>query len=307
MRQESLGRIIRFGLQNYVRNGWISVAVTFVLAVTLFIISVFVLQVYVIKSATKSIADKLDMAIYINDTPTEDDVLTFISEIRAMPQVKEVVYLNKSQVIDEWNRLHVNEKIKSQVNADNNPLPRTIKVKTTNPSDLDIVAQKINASSFAPNIRNVSYRDNRPIIKQLVDQSRKITRNGIIVSIIFTALSIMFVYNTLRIVIRFRQEETAVMKLVGATDSFIRGPFLIEGTLYGLVAGLLTTIALYFYLQNGLSDSTPLLASSNNLLADQLFGLYRSHLVEITALLAGSGALVAVLCSIVSVHHDLRR
>ncbi len=305
--KQSIQRVLRFGIQNYLRNGWLSLAATFIMAMTLFIVSVFALQVYVINATTKSIQDKLDMAVYITDSPSEDDVTRFLGEIKAYPEVREVIYLDKQQVIAEWNKLHVDQKIKSQVNQDNNPLPRTIKLKAYNPEDLDKVADRINQSTMSPNIRNVSYRNNRPIIQQLVSQSKKTTRNGIVVSAIFILLAIVFVYNTIRIIIRFRQEEIAIMKLVGATDSFVRGPFIVEGALYGIVAGLIALIGLYFYIQNGLSEGVSGIATPDAVVAGQLLQVFTHYLPLIALSLIGFAVLLAVLCSWISVHHHLKR
>ncbi len=304
---ETIKRIFRFGVQNYIRNGWLSMAATLVLALTLFIVSVFALQTYVIKATTRTVENKLDMAIYIKDSPSEEEVAGFITQIKAMSDVKELIYLNKEQVIEEWNKLHVDEKIKSQVSAENNPLPRTIKLKATDPAQLDGIYEGIKASAFYPNIRSVSYGNNRQIIQQLVARSRQTQRNGIIISSIFVLISIIFVYNTIRLIIRFRQDEIGIMKLVGATDSFIRGPFVVEGALYGIAAGLLTLLALFFYLKNGLSESTTLVASSDTLISGNLYQFYLSHLPLFAASMISSAVVVAVICSSISVHYHLKR
>lgn len=303
---ETIKRISHFGFQNYLRNGWLSLAATFVVAMTLFIISFFLLQTYTIRSTTESVANKLDMSIYINDTPSEEDVATFIAQIKTYPEVKEVTYLNKSQVMDEWNKLHVDEKIKSQVNEQNNPLPRTIKVKAYDPEQLQAIVDNVNKTAFEPNIQNISYRNNRPIIQRLAAQSKQTTRKGIIVSTIFVLITIVFVYNTIRIIIRFRQDEISIMKLVGATDAFVHGPFLVEGALYGVVAGVLTFVALYFYLQNGLSDNAAIIGTGDSSLAEGVFQLFRLHGAIIAGLLSATGVFLAVACSWISVRLHLK-
>lgn len=307
--KETAHRILRFGIQNFIRNGWLSLAATLMMTMTLFVVSVFLLQTYVIKTTTRSIQDKLDMAIYITDTPSEDEVAEFLNQIKKYPEVREVTYFNKEQVIAEWNKLHVDQKIKSQVSAENNPLPRTIKLKAHNPESLDAVADHINNSKFSNDkyIRNVSYRNNRPIIQQLVEQSKKVKRNGAIVSIIFGIIAVVFIYNTIRIIIRFREDEISIMKLVGATDSFVRGPFMIEGMLYGVIAGILTIVALYFYLQNGLSESLSSIANPDTLIAQEVFETFKTNILPLTVSLVGSAVLLSLACSWLSLRHHLKR
>lgn len=307
--KETARRIVRFGVQNYFRNGWLSLAATLMMTMTLFVVSVFVLQTYVIKKTTLSIQEKLDMSIYLTDTPPEEEVTAFVNQIKAYPEVKEVTYFNKDQIILEWYKLHVDETIKKQVNAENNPLPRTVKLKTHNPESLDSVADKIGSSQFSEQkyIRNVSYRNNRPIIQQLIEQSKKIKRNGLIVSIIFGVIAVIFIYNTIKIIIRFREDEISIMKLVGATDSFVRGPFLIEGMLYGILAGLLTVLALYFYLQYGLSESVSSIGNSNTLISQEVFAVFKSNLALIIFSLVSSAVVLSLACSWLSLRHHLKR
>lgn len=306
MRSETARRIVRYGLLNYMRNGWLSVAATLVLSLTLFIMSVFLMQTYVIRSETEALRDKLDMAIYLNDEPTEEQVSTFIKEVQAYPEIREVVYLNKQLVIEQWNQTQANQKIKDLVSVENNPLPRTVKVKAHDPAQLETIATKVTASPFAPSIRKVSYQDNRQIIQQLAARSQKTIKNGIIVSSIFIIIAILFVYNTIRLIIQFRQEEISIMKLVGATDSFVRGPFVIEGTLYGIVAGLITLPALYFFLRNGLQESSTIVSSTDALLTNQLVNFFVANIAIIGALLIGVAVFIAISCSWVSVRRHLR-
>ncbi len=305
----TLERVLRFGVLNYVRNGWLSIAATFVLAMTLFIVSTFTLEAYVTRLATRSIQNKLDMAVYINDTPSEDQVAKFVADLRQLPEVKDVVYLNKDQVIAAWNTLPVDDRIKNQINPENNPLPRTVKIKLHDPTQFDAVHTKIQATDFATggNVRKLSYGDSRPIIQSLITRSQKAIRDGLIVSAIFIIIAIIFVYNTIRIIIHFRQDEITVMKLVGATDSFIRGPFIVEGALYGLLAGLLTLPALYLYIRNGLPESSTVIATPDTLIARELMTVFQANISQVGGSLILFAIALAVICSWFSVRHHLKR
>lgn len=265
------------------------------------------MQSYVIKHETQALRDKLDMAIYIQDGPSEEEVAKFVQEIKSYPEVKEVSYLDKQKVIDQWNKTQANQKIKDLVSADNNPLPRTVKVKASDPAQLESIANKVTKSTFAPNIRKVSYQDNRDIIQQLVARAKKTTRNGIIMSSLFTLIAIVFVYNTIRLIIQFRQEEIAIMKLVGATDSFVRGPFVIEGALYGLVAGIISLVAMYFFLKNGLQESNNLISSTDTLLTNQLLSLFVAKMFLIGLAMVTTAVFVAIVCTLLSMRRHLKR
>ncbi len=301
---ETYRRIFRFGFINYIRNGWLSLATTVILVLTFFIAATSGLRAYDTHLTANSVKDKLDMSIYVKDDPKEEDVVAFITKLKLYPEVREIVYLDKAKVREEWNKFRVSPIIKGQVSEDNNPLPRTIKIKAHDPKDLEAIFNRINEDSFAPQISRISYGDNRPIIQGLAEQAKQNIRNGLTVTAIFVVIAILFVYNTIRLVIRFRQDEISVMKLVGASDSFVRGPFIVEGALYGLIAGVITLPLIYYYLRKGLAQ--------NNQLADvtspsQLLDLFVAHLPLISLSVIGGAVVLAILCSWISVHQHLKR
>lgn len=307
--KETVIRIINYGIKNYLRNGWLSIAATLMVAMTLFVVSVFVLNAYATKQATKSIEDKLDMAIYVTDKPSEEDVLSFVNQIKGYGEVSEVQYLNKDQVAAEFQKTDIQDTIKQQVSSENNPLPRTIKVKAKDPTQFDTIDQKIKDSAFAKdsNIRSLSYGKNRSLIQGLVAQSEKINRNGLIVGSIFTVIAVLFIYNTVRIIIRFRDDEIGIMKLVGATNTYVRGPFIVEGALYGLFAGITTLVALSFYLRNGLPEGASAVATPNTEIARTVYDFYTSHIGEIGFALVACAMLLSMICTTISVQYHLKK
>lgn len=298
---ESLRRIVRFGFQNYWRKGWLSLAATLVVALTLFIISVFTLQVVVIRSTIKSIENRLDISIYLDDDLSQESTDQFIAQIKSMSQVKEVEFLDKAAVLTEWQKLNLDSRIKEKVTQDDNPLPRTIKIKTNDPTQLEGLVAEINRTKFVGSIHDISYRNNRPVIEQLISQSQKTMRNGVTLGVIFFIISIAFVYNTFRIVIQFRQDEIAVMRLVGATHSFILGPYLVEGTLYGLLGGGAACIAIYFFVQNGLTEGVSALGTPSDVISTELANLFIRLRVWLFSGVVVSAVIISLLCSWFSV------
>lgn len=302
---ETLRRVIRLGVQDYWRNSWLSFSASVVVGVTLFIVAIFMLQASVIKQTTSSIQDKLDMAIYLSDGPSEEDVATFVQEVKVLPGVREIVYLNKEQVMAEWQGLNVDDRIKSQVTAQNNPLPRTIKVKTTDPAELDSVAATVGGLPFKEHIRNVSYRNNGPVIQSLNAQAKQSVRNGIVIGSIFGVIAIMFLYHTIRVMLKFRSDEIGVMKLVGATDAFVLGPFLVEGVLHGLLGGLIAFFGLWIYVTNGLSGGSTVLSGTSGLVSQGLADSFMAHRMAALAGLLGVGVIISLLCVWLSLRRHL--
>lgn len=306
MMTDSIKRIIRFGVLNYWRNGWLSLASTMVVGITLFVICVFALQLIVIRSTTESIENRLDISVYLEDDLSEDKTNAFIGDLKKMSQVKEVVYLTKSDVLAEWQKLNLDPRIKDKVTADDNPLPRTIKIKANDPTELESLVAQINQSSYVVSIHDISYRNNRPVIEQLISQSQKTMRNGITLGVIFFVISIAFVYNTFRIVIKFRHDEIAVMRLVGATNSFILGPFLVEGALYGLLGGVIACVGLYFFVQNGLTEGISALGTPSDVISAQLAELFDRLRVWLFSGVIAGAMVISLTCSWISVRRHTK-
>lgn len=302
----TLRRLMVFGWKDFWRNSWLSIATVLTLVVTLFTISVFGMQSYIISQEAANLRQKLDMSVYLTDAPSEDDITADVTQIKKLPDVATVQYLNKQQVLDEWNKLQANSKIKDLVSPENNPLPRTIKIKADDPAKLGNIADAIQKSSFGSTVLKISYQDTNSVITQLNDQAQKTSRNGIILGIIFLLVSMLVVLNTIRLVIHFRDEEIGIMKLVGASRAFVRGPFYVESLLYGLFSGLLTSPIIYFYLRNGLTETTSLVANTTDYVTSDLFNYYQAHWPLITLFLIVASSLIALLCTAISLRRYLR-
>jgi cell division transport system permease protein len=121
-----------------------------------------------------------------------------------------------------------------------------LEIKTKNPQDLDKIAKMLESQDYAPLIKELSYRKNKDLVDRLIRLTNFIRISGWSLSVVFILISILIIYNTVRLTIFARSEEISIMKLVGATDWYIRGPFIVEGISYGIMATVIASILLYF-------------------------------------------------------------
>ena len=243
----ALKRIINTALNSLWRNSWLSIASTLIMIITLIVISVFVSLTVITNRVTEALKDRIDMAAYINDSVTQDQVYSLQKIISARTDVKQVDYVSKEEAMQRWQeRNRDNPKIRDVVTAQNNPLPRSLEIKTKNPEDLEKIAKMLESQDYAPLIKELSYRKNKDIINRLIRLTNFIKVSGWSLSVVFILISILVIYNTVRLTIFARSEEIAIMKLVGATDWYIRGPFIVEGISYGVLATVISSILLYF-------------------------------------------------------------
>ncbi len=244
---ETLGRIIRLGLNNFFRNRWLTLGATLLMTLTLTMISVSLIISFMINDTSQAVRSKIDLSIYFRDDSVPDQkILDLASRIRTISTVTEVNFVNKDQALAIFKRLPINETIKQPVNADFNPLPRSLGVKTTNLDNIQAIVTGIEQADSDKLICSecLSYAKNKEIVDSLISSTKTVQQAGWLLSIFFGLIAIFNVFNIIRLTIMARSDEIEIMRYVGASNAFIRGPFIVEGLLYGLIATATTSIAI---------------------------------------------------------------
>lgn len=254
-------RIIRYGLNNFSRNAWLSVAATVVMVITLSVIlGAFTLRM-IFADTISQIRQKIDVSIYLKDEVTDLQREQFISAIKTVPIVTSIDYITKDQAKEAYvqqNKAYY-ERLQALGELDSNPLPASLRVKTNDPNKLSLINDLINQDQYkALQGETASISGER---KAAIDNIAKVSQFteivGLVASVFFVIISIMIIFNTIRMAIFNRRDEIEIMKLIGAEKSFIRGPFIVEAALYGFLAAIVSIIIMYF----GLLAAGPALAN----------------------------------------------
>jgi len=296
-------RHVREGFKNVFRNGWMSVASITSIVVSLFVLGVFILLVLNVNA----VADKADSQVQINVhlTLDTDQKLreSLQNEIGSMPEVSKIEFVSKEQGLQEF-RESLGEdaaELLDGFDQDNNPLPDTLRIEVVQPTTVPFVAEKIlalNQTHPEQPIYKVKY--GKGSIETLFKITKAVRNIGFIFVAGLALMSMFLISNTIRVTILARRKEIGIMKLVGATNYFIRWPFFIEGALIGLIGSLVTVGALYV----GYSS---LVASVQG---DPMLGIQLVDFSEIwlflCGLLVGLGVLIGVWGSTVSIRKFLK-
>jgi cell division transport system permease protein len=298
----TLKRVFRLGLTNFWRNRWLSAAGTFVMTLTLFIISIFAILSLVVITTTDAVKEKVDMIVYFDDAASDAQIQRLQGDLLTLPQVKTVRYVTKEEALQEFLSRSTSERIRSLVSSENNPLPRSLQVKTGRPEDLDLVADFIQQSPENPVIRRISYLENRDVIQKLLSITKFVNRMGIILSAIFIAISFLVIANTIRLAIFARREELEVMRLVGASDAFVKLPFYVEAILYGVIAAVFTTILI----ELGLGAVSPMVTKYLGDVSLNLLTFFHQHFFPVFLLQIGVGALIAIVSTAFTARRFIR-
>jgi len=235
-------RIIKIGFVNFWRNLWLSLAATMVMTITLVIFSTLFLVFILTNYSLHTIQNTVDVSVYFKIGLAEEQIFKIKSEIAQDPRIKEVNYVSAAQAFDNFKAAHQNDPlITSSLNElSENPLPATLHIKTYKLDDYPAVATQLESDQYANFIDKVNFEDNRLVIDRLNQILKFVVTFGIALVAVFALIAILVIFNTITLTIYNRKEEVEIMRLVGATNWYIRGPFLTESILYSLFSTVVT-------------------------------------------------------------------
>jgi len=299
-------RIFRLGMTNFWRNRLLSIATTLVMSLTLMAISIFVILTLIINTTIDKINSKIDLAIYFNEEATEENIQMIKEQVTRMPNVVSVDYIDKEKAYERWQQRPIEERLKQVVTKENNPLPRTLEIKVKNPDQLEPIANYFESEGIKPMVHTTSLNQNREAINRLIKANSFIRKVSIGISFFFILISILIVFNTIRLAIYNRRDEIEIMKLVGASYSFIRWPFILEGMMYGILATIISVLILYF----GISFLSPYLSHFLGEIMTEYGGSLISYfdhkLFWIILLQLSTGIIIGSLCSLAAMRKHLQ-
>ncbi len=252
----TLGRIFQAGFRNFLRNAWLSTAATAVMVVTLTIMSTSFIANMALNSTIHGIVNKIDVSIYLNDQTTITQVQDLQKKLSQVNNVASVQYVSKSEALKRYREQNKsNQTLLQAITEADNPLPASFEVKAKDPNKLEPVVAFVQRSDVKPLLdpaTPISYQGNhKKTIDRIIQVSGFIKRVGLLASLIFITISVLIIFNTIRMAIFSRREEIEIMKLIGATNWFIRGPFLCEATFYGLIAAIVALALTYGFISVG--------------------------------------------------------
>lgn len=241
----TIWRVIKAGIVNFFRNGVLSFASTTIMVLTLLTLSLFFIVNMVLTTGIKAIQEKIDVSAYLQDTAKETQIIELQNKLANLSEVRSVKYVSKEEALERYKTQNANnQKLLESLNGIDNPLPASLEIKVYDPSKLEQATSIFDQTEYKPIVRKVSYKENKIVIDKLFSATEFIKKIGIVATLAFGAVTLVIVFNTVRIAIFSQKDDIEIMKLVGANPWYIRGPFILEGVLYGFIATIITMIAL---------------------------------------------------------------
>ncbi len=303
----STRRIIKAGFINFWRNAVVSLSAIFVMTVALFVVGATILSSAFLDSALREIKSKVDINVYFNPDAEESDIFVMKRSLEDLPEVAAVEYIARETAIENFKQRHENDYLMKQALDEliDNPLGAILNIKAKDTSQYEAIAKHIRAEQedAGPSgnlIYNVNYGKNKIVIDKLTAITRGVERVSLAVLLLLIVIAIVITFNTIRLAIYVSREEIAIMRLVGANNMFVRGPFVVEGIMYGMVSAIVAT-ALFYPVTVWLRDST-----ENFYGGIDLFVYYITNFNQIFLVLLFSGMFLGAVSAFLAVRRYLK-
>jgi cell division transport system permease protein len=294
MPPKTWGYILQESIRSLKRNGWLNFAAAGTTAVSLFILGVAILLVINTNFIAGSWGSNVEIMAYLNDGVTGDAATALRTQILTIPEVKDVRFISKDEALAGLEQQFGQNGQLQESLGGSNPLPDAFEVKTTDPRDVDGVASLL---GLMPGVSQVSY--GQGVVDKLLELTYWIRLVGLAIVGLLGLCAIFLIATTIRLTMYARRREIGIMKMVGATDWYVRWPFLLEGVILGTTGALLAIAILYFSystLTSKIMETLPFLPLMNSSLV----------LLQLFAGLLATGAGLGIVGSLISMHSYLQ-
>jgi len=295
-------RIIYYGVKNFIRNGWPSVATVGTMVIALSVFLTLILFNVITNKAIELVQDKIDISVYFKQTTSEDDILNIKQSLESLNEVKSVEYVSKDKALEIFKQTHKDyETIIQAINELNtNPLVASLNIKAKDPSQYALIANYLSSPNLEKFIDSLSYSKNQIVIDRLVAIIHNVNQAGFAITLVLAFVAGLVIFNTIRLAIYSNREEIAIMRAVGASNMFIRGPYLVGGILAGIISALIGII-LAIPIVYGVSPYLKIFIPNLN-----IFSYFISNIFTLTLYQLAFGVFIGAFSSFFAVRRYLK-
>lgn len=242
-----LHRTFKEGWTNFFRNGWLSFATMSILAISLYIISVTMILGIAANLVLNNVQEQVNVSVYFNQDVSEQQIMDIKSKLSGYQEIDSVKYISREQALEDFKRKEAaNPSInKALEQFDENPLLAALVIKAKSPQQYDLIVKSINGSVFSEYINKINYEENKLAIERLNTVIKLVEQVGLTLGIVFIFIGILITFNAIRLTMYAQKQEFEVKRLVGASNLYIRMPFVFEGIFYGVAAAIIVFFMLW--------------------------------------------------------------
>lgn len=301
MQKHAFRRVIKSGYLSFRRNDWLSTATIIIMLITLLILGSMVFVGAFASTVLRNFESKIDISVYMKPEAPEQSIFAVQKELESIPSVAEVSYVSKEQALADFKNRHKNNALiySALDELGENPLEASLNVRATKPSEYAAINDFLTRKNYAM-VDKVNYSENQMVIERFGSILGTVRSSGAIVLLLLAFVAILVAFNTIRLAIYTMREEIGIMRLVGASTWFVRGPFLFAGVMYGAIAALVA-IAVFFPVAWFLSPKIGLLVPEFD-----LYGYFLANFAQFSGMMFLSGVSLGVFSSFIAIRKYLR-
>ena len=290
------------GWKEFSRNIGLSIATIFIMTMVISLATMLFILNPVSKKIVSDVEKKVDVSVYFEEDALEQNIIDAKTEIARISEVKEIEYISKDQALELFIERHKDDPIliESLTELGYNPFFASLNIKAWYPSQYAQVTNLLETGAFKEIINKVDYYQRKSVIEKVFALTDGVNKVGLFFSIILGAMAVLIAFNTVRIAIYNSEEEISTMRLVGASNSFVRGPFIVQGVVIGSIAALITfiiTLALSYGLDARLSSLAPEIS---------IFNIFLSNLFLLLLIQLATGIGLGVISSCIAIRKYLK-
>lgn len=312
-----LKRIARTGFINFWRNGFLSFSAVIVLTLSLVVFGSLIFGSAFGRALIQEVKNKVDINVYFTLNAKEEDILNLQKTLKNLPEVENVEYISRDMSLSDFKEKWKDNSLILQglEEIGDNPFPAVLNIKAKEPSQYAGIAQFLSGdkallSDGTDIVEKVNYNQNKLIIDRLGRIIPAVERVGTVIAIFLILAALIITFNTIRLIIFTSRDEISVMRLVGASNMYIRGPFVVSGIMYGIFSGILTLIVLgafAYYSDLAITKFSGVQGAKDfDLLINVFTSYYLQNFGQIFLLIIGAGIIMGGISSYLAVRRYLR-
>ena len=301
-------RVIKWGFLGFMRNSVVSFSSILVLVIALLMIGSTIILSAFLNTTLLDLESKIDVNVYLIPTASEENISKLVKSLELLPEVASVEYVSREQAIEEFELKHQNDQLILQAldELDENPLRPRLNIQAVSPDMYSSIQKYLSNEEFFLNeygagfIEKDTYKDHQVVIERMTNLIRGVEKGGVMLAVVLVLISILITFNTIRLAIYISKDQISVMRLVGASKAYVRGPFIVEGIVYGIFAAIIA-MASFYPITLSLKRGTESFYGGID-----LFEYYITNFEQIFVVIMTSGILLGAISSYLAVRRYLR-
>ena len=298
----TLKRTFGEALKNFFRNGFMSFAALGIMTFSLYLVGLLIFLSLAGNLIFKNLEGKADISVYFKSDVEEKAILEAKNEIEKNSQVLSATYISKDEALTNFKAENANEPIilESLEEIGENPLLASLTIQAKDPNQFPVIYEAINQSTFAENLSRINYEKNKDLINKITASVSTAKKVGLTLGIIFCFISILIIFNAIRLTIYNQKQEIEIMRLVGASNAYIRLPYIFEGVFYALGGTILALLFSILTIKLGNSYF------SEKILGQSLFSFFWHNSLAIFSFQLLLGIILGVFSSLIAIRKYLK-